>query len=319
MYGEMPVGRTIGKRLLQLIPVLLGLTLLVYALMDLAPGDPAAKRLQAQGVAVSEETLDAAREEMGLNRPFLVRYGDWLLGVLHGDLGTSYRDGLPVAAKLWKGLKNTLVLTLASLALSVAVSVPLGVYTAVRQNRAGDYVIRFLSFVGASMPNFLISVLLMYFFCIRVKLFPVIAKSSVQGLFLPALALAVPLMSRFVRQIRAEVLEELSKPYVAGARARGVKERYVLYKNVLHNTLSAVITIVGLSVGGLLGGSVVVETIFSWRGIGKLAMDSITARDYPVIQGFVLWMAVIFVAINLATDLAYRALDPRVDGLEGGR
>ncbi len=312
MYGEMPVGRTIGKRLLQLIPVLLGLTLLVYALMDLAPGDPAAKKLQAQGVAVSEETLDAAREAMGLNRPFLVRYGDWLLGVLHGDLGTSYRDGLPVAAKLWKGLKNTLVLTLASLALSVAVSVPLGVYTAVRQNRAGDYVIRFLSFVGASMPNFLISVLLMYFFCIRVKLFPVIAKSSVQGLFLPALALAVPLMSRFVRQIRAEVLEELSKPYVAGARARGVKERYVLYKNVLHNTLSAVITIVGLSVGGLLGGSVVVETIFSWRGIGKLAMDSITARDYPVIQAGVLFITIAFCIINLAVDLLYALVDPRI-------
>ncbi len=313
------MGKTIGKRLLQLIPVLLGLTLLVYGLMFLAPGDPAAKKLQAQGVAVSEETLEAAREEMGLNRPFLVQYGDWLLGVLRGDLGTSYRDGLPVAAKLEKGLKNTLVLTLSSLLLSVAVSVPLGICTAVRRNRFGDYLIRFLSFVGGSLPNFLLSVLLMYFFCIRIRAFPVIAKSSFQGLFLPTLALSIPLLSRFVRQIRAEVLEELSRPYVAGARARGVKERYVLCKNVLHNALRSILTIVGLSVGTLLGGSVVVETIFSWPGIGKLAMDSITARDYPVIQGFVMWMAVIFVAINLVTDLAYRRLDPRVGGEEGGR
>jgi len=313
------VGSTIGKRLLQLIPVLIGLTLLVYGLMYIAPGDPAAKKLQAQGVAVSEETLKAAREEMGLDRPFIVQYGSWLSGVLRGDLGTSYKDGLPVAAKLLKGLKNTLLLTLASLLLSVAVSLPLGVYTAVRQNRAGDYIIRFLSFVGNSMPNFLISVLLMYFFCIQIKAFPIIAKNSFQGLFLPTLSLSIPMMSRFTRQVRAEVLEELGKPYVAGARARGLKERYVLYKNVLHNTLSAIITIVGLSVGTLLGGSVVVETIFSWPGIGKLAMDSITARDYPVIQGFVMWMAVIFVLINLFTDLAYRRLDPRVELGEGGQ
>ncbi|MEA4965035.1 MAG: nickel ABC transporter permease [Oscillospiraceae bacterium] len=313
------MGRTIGKRLLQLIPVLLGLTLLVYGLMYLSPGDPATKKLQAQGVAVSEETLEAAREEMGLNRPFFVQYGDWLLGVLHGDLGTSYRDGLSVSAKLWKGMKNTLVLTLASLLLSVIVSVPLGVMTAIRQNKAGDYIIRFLSFVGNAMPNFLISVLLMYFLCIKIKAFPVIAKGTLQGLFLPTLALSIPMMSRFVRQIRAEVLEELGKPYVAGTRARGVKERYVLYQNVLHNTLSSIITIVGLSVGTLLGGSVVIETIFMWPGIGKLAMDSITARDYPVIQGFVIWMAVIFVGINLLTDLAYCKLDPRVGGLEDGR
>ena len=159
----------------------------------------------------------------------------------------------------------------------------------------------------------LVSVLLMYYLCIQVNLFPVIAKGTVQGLFLPALALAIPMASRFIRQIRAEVLEELGKPYVAGALARGVSMRTVLVHDVLRNTLSGVLTIVGLSVGTLMGGSVVVETIFRWPGIGQLVMDAISARDFPVIQGFVLLMAVIYVVVNLLTDLSYRALDPRVE------
>ncbi len=306
------MGRYVAKRLLGLIPIILGLTIMVYGLMYLSPGDPAQKKLSGQGVAVSQEVLDKTREEMGLNRPFIVQYGDWLASLIKGDLGTSFRDGLPVAQKLAKGMKNTVVLALGSLVLSLAVALPLGVLTAVRQNKAGDYIIRFLSFVGNSMPNFLISVLLMYFLCIKAKLFPVIAKNNFNGLFLPALALSIPLMSRFVRQIRAEVLEQLGRPYVTGARARGVKERFVLFNNVLRNSMISIMTIVGLSIGTLLGGSVVVETIFMWPGIGKLAMDSITARDYPVIQGFVIIMAVVYVLINLLTDLGYHRLDPRV-------
>ncbi len=311
--------RYIGKRLLQLIPVIIGLTFLVYGLMYLSPGDPAQKKLLAGGVEVSQAVLEKTRDEMGLNRPFFIQYGDWLVGILHGDLGVSYKDGRPVADKLWKNMKNTLILALSSLIMSVAISVPLGIFTALRQNRVEDYVIRFLSFIGNSMPNFLISVLLMYFLCIRIRAFPVIAKGTFQGLFLPALALSIPMMSRFVRQIRAEVLEELRKQYVIGARTRGVREQYILFRNVLYNTASAITTIIGLSVGTLLGGSVVVETIFMWPGIGKLTMDSITARDYPVIQGVVIWMAIVFVTINLLTDILQHKLDPRVGVLEEGR
>ena len=302
-----------GKRLLQLIPLLLGLTFLVFTLLYIAPGDPAQRKLTAQGIAVSEQVLEQTREEMGLNRPFLVRYGDWLLGVLQGDFGTSYKDGMPVLPKLMRGMGNTLTLAVSSLLLALAVSVPLGVLTAARRGRAIDHLVRLLTFVGNAMPNFLLSVLLMYFLCIRVNLFPVIAAGTAQGLFLPTLALAIPMSSRFIRQIRAEVLEELGKPYVAGALARGVAMRTVLVHDVLRNTLSGVLTIVGLSVGTLMGGSVVVETIFRWPGVGKLVMDAITARDFPVIQGFVLLMAVIYVVINLLTDLSYHALDPRVE------
>ena len=303
----------VGKRLLQLIPLLLGLTFLVFTLLYIAPGDPAQRKLTAQGVAVSEQVLEQTREEMGLNRPFLVRYGDWLLGVLRGDFGASYKDGMPVLPKLMRCMGNTLVLAAGSLLLALVVSVPLGVLTAARRGGVIDRLVRLLTFVGNAMPNFLVSVLLMYYLCIQVNLFPVIAKGTVQGLFLPALALAIPMASRFIRQIRAEVLEELGKPYVAGALARGVAMRTVLVHDVLRNTLSGVLTIVGLSVGTLMGGSVVVETIFRWPGVGQLVMDAISARDFPVIQGFVLLMAVIYVVVNLLTDLSYRALDPRVE------
>ncbi len=302
-----------GKRLLQLIPILIGLTFLVFTLLYIAPGDPAQRKLTAQGVAVSEQVLEQTREEMGLNRPFLVRYGDWLLGVLRGDFGASYKDGMPVLPKLMRCMGKTLVLAAGSLLLALVVSVPLGVLTAARRGGVIDRLVRLLTFVGNAMPNFLVSVLLMYYLCIQVNLFPVIAKGTVQGLFLPALALAIPMASRFIRQIRAEVLEELGKPYVAGALARGVAMRTVLVHDVLRNALSGVLTIVGLSVGTLMGGSVVVETIFRWPGVGQLVMDAISARDFPVIQGFVLLMAVIYVVVNLLTDLSYRALDPRVE------
>ena len=296
-----------------MILILFGVTFLVFGLMYISPGDPAQKKLTAGGIAVSEDVLEETREEMGLNRPFLVQYGDWLGKALRGDLGTSFKDGIPVGEKLLKGIKYTAILSVSSFLLAVLVSIPLGIYSAVRQNRFGDYLIRFLSFIGNSLPNFLISVLLMYFFCIKFKIFPIIAEQSLKGLFLPALTLAVPMMSRFIRQIRAEVLEQLHQPYVSGARARGVKERFILFGNVLHNSMIPIVTVLGLSVGSLMAGSVVVETIFIWPGLGKLAMDSITARDYPVVQGFVILMAVIYVLVNLITDLSYHRLDPRVN------
>ena len=296
-----------------MILILFGVTFLVFGLMYISPGDPAQKKLTAGGIAVSEDVLEETREEMGLNRPFLVQYGDWLGKALRGDLGTSFKDGIPVGEKLLKGIKYTAILSVSSFLLAVLVSIPLGIYSAVRQNRFGDYLIRFLSFIGNSLPNFLISVLLMYFFCIKFKIFPIIAEQSLKGLFLPALTLAVPMMSQFIRQIRAEVLEQLHQPYVSGARARGVKERFILFGNVLHNSMIPIVTVLGLSVGSLMEGSVVVETIFMWPGLGKLAMDSITARDYPVVQGFVILMAVIYVLVNLITDLSYHRLDPRVN------
>jgi len=306
------MAKYIRKRLLHLLGTLIALSFLTFLLMYLAPGDAASKKLNAQGIAISQEVLERVRSEMGLDRPFLLQYGDWALGILRGDLGRSYKDDLPVADKLWRAAGYTAILALGSLALSLAVSLPLSIVTALRRDTLPDYLLRFLSFVGNSMPNFLISVLLMYFLCVRAKLLPVLAERSLRGLLLPCLALSIPMSGRFLRQFRAEILEQLGKSYVSGAVSRGVKARYILWRNVLHNASISIITIVGLSVGTLLGGSVVIETIFRWPGLGKLAMDAISDRDYPVIQAFVLFTAVVYVLINLLTDIAYHWIDPRV-------
>lgn len=187
--------------------IIIGLSFLTYLLMYISPGDPALKKLNAQGISVSEETLDAAREEMGLNKPFLVRYADWLGNALTGDLGTSYKDGLPVADKLVHALRYTLILSAGSLAVSLIIALPLALISAVKKDGIADNIVRVLSFIGNSLPNFLISVLLMYFFCVKTRLLPVIADESFKGLIMPCLALAIPMCSRFVRQFRAEILE----------------------------------------------------------------------------------------------------------------
>lgn len=306
------MAKYIGKRMLHLIWIMIALSFLTFLLMYLAPGDPAVKKLNAQGVAVSPEVLEAVRKEMGLDRPFIVQYGDWALRALRGDLGESYKDGVSVAEKLSRALGYTALLALGSMLISLLISLPLGMITALKKDSVLDYVIRFFTFFGNSMPNFLISVLLMYFLCVKARLLPVVADRSLKGLLLPAVALSVPMCSRFIRQFRAEILEQLSRSYVSGAVSRGVKPRYILFRNVLHNASISILTIVSLALGTLFGGSVVIETIFRWPGLGKLAMDAITNRDYPVIQGFVLFTAVVYVIVNLLTDIAYRWIDPRV-------
>ena len=306
------MGKYIAKRLLHLAGILIAVSFLTFLLMYLAPGDAAVKKLNAQGIAVSQEVLDRTRADMGLDRPFLVQYGDWAWKVLRGDLGASFKDGTSVAGKLGKAMGYTALLALGSLALALLVSLPLALLTALKKDTAADYILRFFSFVANSLPNFLISVLLMYFLCVRTRLLPVVADKSLKGLLLPAAALSIPMIGRFLRQFRAEILEQLGKSYVAGARTRGVKGRYILYRNVLHNASISILTIVGLSVGTLFGGSVVIETIFRWPGLGKLAMDAITNRDYPVIQGFVLFSAAVYVLVNLVTDIAYHWVDHRV-------
>jgi peptide/nickel transport system permease protein len=192
------------------------------------------------------------------------------------------------------------------------ISLPLSVLTALKKDTALDHIIRFFSFIANSLPNFLISVLLMYWLCVKARLLPVVADSSLKGLLLPSLALSIPMIGRFLRQFRAEVLEQLGQSYVSGAVSRGVKRRYILYRNVLHNASITILTVVGLQIGTLFGGSVVIETIFRWPGLGKMAMDAITNRDYPVIQGFVLFTSVVYVMVNLLTDIAYHWVDPRV-------
>ena len=311
------MARYIGRRLIHLVGIMIAVSFLTFLLMYLSPGDAAMKKLNAQGVSVSEEIIERERENMGLNRPFLVQYGDWALHALQGDLGESYKDGFPVTDKLINGLRYTTILAFTSLALAFLVALPLAILTALHKDSLLDDITRFFSFVGNSLPNFLISVLLMYFLCVKTHLLPLTAKESVKGLVMPCLALSIPICGRFIRQFRAEILEQLSRPYVSGAMLRGVKQRYIL-KSVLHNSAISILTIVGLSIGTLMGGSVVIETIFRWPGLGKLAMDAINNRDYPVIQGFVLFTSTVYVVINLLIDIAYSWIDPRLRETGGG-
>lgn len=313
------MGRYVAKRLLQLVPILFGITLISFLLMRIAGGDAVETVLESQGVAVSQEVIDAKRHELGLDRPFLEQYASWLAGVLQGDMGTSYISGKDVWATFVSKLPATMLLTLTSIVATVAVSVPLGILAATRQNRLSDYLIRFLSFVGNSLPNFFIALLLVYVFAIRLGWLPAISRNiggtdSVNwaGIVLPTATLAIAMASKYTRQIRAAVLDELRKPYVAGARARGIPEWRILLRSVLRCVLVTLVTLLALSIGDLLGGTAIVETIFMWDGVGKLAVDSISMRDYPVILAYVMWMAIIYVVVNLAADLLYRWLDPRV-------
>ena len=301
------------KRLLQLIPILLAITFLSYGMMRIAGSDVVEQKMENTSGTVSQEMIDNARAELGLDKPFVVQYFTWLGNLLRGDMGTSYVSNMPVFSTFVSKLPATLLLTAVSILLTVLISIPLGIWSAVKQNTATDYVIRTASFIGNSLPNFFVSLLLMYLFAIRLGWFPVISGGvSLKSVTLPALTLAIAMSAKYLRQVRATVLDELSKDYVLGARARGVKFSTTLIKSVMKASLVTIITLLTLSIGSLLGGTAIVESIFMWDGVGKLAVDAINMRDYPIIQAYVMWMAIIYVVVNLITDLSYHFLDPRI-------
>ena len=307
------MSRYMIRRLLQLIPILFAITFLSYGMMRIAGSDVVEQKMENTGSSVSQEVVDAARAELGLDQPFFTQYFTWLGNLLRGNMGKSYVSGKSVLDTFLSKLPATLFLTVTSVTLTVLISIPLGIWAAVRQNRFTDYVIRGVSFIGNSLPNFFVSLLLMYFFSIRMKWFPVIATEiSWKSVALPSLTLAIAMSAKYLRQVRAAVLDELGKEYVAGAKARGIPFSVTLWRSVIKASLVTIITLLTLSIGSLLGGTAIVESIFMWDGVGKMAVDAINMRDYPVIQAYVMWMAIIYVLVNLITDLSYRYLDPRI-------
>ena len=265
----------IGKTILLLI----GITFLSFLLVYHSPGDPAMVALKKSGMRVSEEALELKREELGLNDPFAVQYGRWLNEFFHGDLGESYKTGKAVAGELKKTIPATLLLTVAALALTILISFPIGVLCAKYKDRGFDNMIRFVTYFLSSLPSFF---------------------------------LALTLSAWYIRQIRGIVLQELEQEYVDGLKSRGASENRILFFHVLKNCMLPIVTLLGMSFGTLLGGSAIVETIFSWPGVGRLAVTSISARDYPVIQAYVVWMAMIYLLINAAVEFLCQILDPRV-------
>lgn len=301
------------KRMLQLIPILLGITFFSFALMRIAGSDAVTEMYSNRGTEVSQEIIDAKKEELGLDEPFLTQYVKWLLRVLHGDMGKSFVSERNVFDTFVEKLPATLLLTVVSIIMTVVISIPLGVLAAVRHNKFTDLCLRFFSFIGNALPNFFVAMILMQLLSIKLHIFPVIATGvNLKSVLMPALTLAISMSAKYMRQVRATVLEELNKDYVSCAKARGVGNRIILWNSVIKSSMLTIITLLALSIGNLLGGTAIIESIFMWDGVGKLAVDAINQRDYPVIQAYVVWMAVIYVLVNLITDLLYHILDPRI-------
>ena len=305
----------IGKRFLQLIPILFGITFITFAMMNTTAVDTVDKLLENTGSVVSQEVEESMRNELGLDKPFLVQYGQWLLGIFKGDMGNSYVSGKDVFSTIISKLPNTFLLMASSILLTVIISIPLGIIAAVFQNKFIDYIIRVLSFIGNSLPGFFLALLLILLFSVKLKWLPIIASvgsTNLKNLIMPTLTLSIAMICKYTRQVRAVVLEELNKDYVIAAYARGIGYKTVLFKSVFRCSIMTIITLLTLSIASLLGGTAIVETIFMWDGVGKMAVDAITMRDYPIIQAYVMWMAIIYVVVNLITDVSYRFLDPRI-------
>ena len=298
--------------LIGLFVVLLGVTMLSFSLMYIAPGDPARTILQSGGTMPSEEAIQEKREEMGLDRPFLEQYGNWLWNFVHGDLGVSMIDGRNVSDEVTKALGKSAVLAVTSLAAGVAAALPLGVMSAARKEKMFDRITCFFVFIRLCMPSFLVGIGFLYLFAYRLKLISISGSGGASALILPAATLATGICARMIRQIRTLIYEEMKHPYVDGLRSRGIRETQILFVHILRNAMLPIITLIALSFGELLGGTAITEIIFSWPGIGRLVMTAIEEHDYTIIQGFVVVIALIFFVIYGLTELSYSLFDPRV-------
>ena len=287
-------------RIGQIVLVLLGISFITFALVMLSPGDPVRQMIAGnEDIVVSQQEVEALRHELGLDKPFIFQYLDWLGRAVQGDFGFSYMVKKPVIEELMHSLPATVILAVASTVFMLLVSIPAGIYSAVKHNSWFDYMVRGL--------------MLLWIFGLKLGLLPIVGgRVSAETLVLPALTLGIVMAAKYTRQVRATVLEELNQDYVVGARARGMSESHILWKEVLPNAMLPLITLLGLSFGNLLGGAAVVEIVFSWPGLGYLAVQSIIYRDFQLVQGIVLWIALMYMVINLIVDISYNHLDPRL-------
>jgi len=305
----------IGRRLVAAVPVLLLSSLVVFSTIHLVPGDPVDAMLGAagyQGASNRPELVRQVRREMGLDQPLVVQYARWVTGALHGDLGTSYIRRRPVVALIAERLPSTLELTAAGTALAVVFGVSLGVVAALKRHTFVDGQVMTVALLGVSLPNFWLAILLILVFSVLLRWFPATGSGTLRQLVLPATALGVEGAAVIARLTRTALVEVLGRPYITTARAKGLQPRVVHLRHALRNALIPVVTVIGLQIGHLLAGSVVVETIFARQGIGQLAVDAIRAKDYPLVQGIVLFTAVVYVVINLIVDVLYGYLDPQI-------
>jgi peptide/nickel transport system permease protein len=301
--------RYLVRRLLLTIPVLLGVATLVFALIHLVPGDPAQSML---GDGASVEEVAKLRTTLGLDRPLLVQYRSFLTGLVRGDLGTSFRYGTPVTREIRDRLFRTVQLAMAAMTVALVLAIPLGIVAAVYRGTAIDYAAMTLALAGISMPNFWLGPLLAILFAVSLGWLPVSGTGSIWHLVLPAVTLGAALAAILARMTRASLLEELRELYVLAARARGLSRVRAVVRHAFRNSLIPVVTIIGLQFGAVLTGTIITETIFAWPGVGRLLIQAINFRDYPLVQGCILFISLTYVLMNLITDLTYGLLDPRI-------
>ena len=303
------MGRYLLRRLVLTVPVILGVITLVFSLIHLVPGDPAQAML---GENASPEEVARVRGMLGLDKPLAAQYRAYLAGMAKGDLGTSFRFGTPVTEEIRKRLKDTAVLALCAMLVAIAVAIPLGIVAAVFRGRFPDHAAMTLALAGISMPSFWLGPLLAIFFAVYLGWLPVSGSGSAAHLVLPAVTLGTALAAILARMTRSSVIEELRELYVMAARARGLSHARAVLRHAFRNSLIPVVTIIGLQFGAVLTGTIITETIFGWPGVGRLLITAINTRDYPLVQGCILFIAVTYVAMNLITDLTYGLLDPRI-------
>ena len=299
----------IAKRLVAMVPVLLGVTLVIYLIMSMAPGDPAKVIL---GEQATPEQIAELRAEMGLDDPVLVQYGRYVLGLLQGDMDESYNSGLPCNVEIFARFPNTLRLTITAMSIAVVLALPIGIVAAVKQNSIFDGVSMFVALIGLSMPVFWLGLLLILFFSLRLGWFPSSGAESWKSLVLPAVTLGFQQMASIARVTRSSMLEVIRSDYIRTARAKGVAESKVITKHALKNALIPTVTVIGLNFGGMLGGSVMTESVFAWPGIGRLMVQSINKRDIPMVLGCTIMFSVSASVVNLLVDVLYGFIDPRI-------
>ncbi len=303
------------KRILMLIPILFGVSLLVYFILFLSPGDPASLIL---GEQATEGQLVAKREELGLDDPFIIQYFNYMKGYVVGDFGDSYITGRPVSKEILELFPNTVILTVSAMLIALIIAIPTGIIAATKQYSIRDNVTTVLALLGVSMPNFWLGLMLIAFVAVNVSFIPTggMNRNSIpellSSLILPAITLGTGAAASITRMTRSSMLEVVRQDYIRTARAKGVSEKKVIRKHALSNALIPIVTVVGLQFGFLLGGAVLTETVFSWPGMGAYMVDAIKKRDIPVILAAVIFMAVVFTVVNLAVDILYAFLDPRI-------
>ncbi|MFC7373214.1 nickel ABC transporter permease [Fictibacillus iocasae] len=306
-----------ANRLFELLLFLLLLSFVSFLFMKLAPGDPVRYMLNIDDVAVSDERIEELREELGFNKPLIEQYGLWLMRFFQLDLGTSYMTQQPVLEELAGKLPATLLLTFCSVIVMIVSAVPVGSFAAVYQNKMIDRFSRLFALLGASVPSFWLGLLLIQLFSVKLGLLPSMGADTIIHLILPSVTLGVAMAAVYVRLLRSSLLESLGQDFILSARARGIKEWRIFVRHAFRHSLTPVITIFGVSLGSLLGGTVIIEVLFSYPGIGKLVIDAIVRRDYPVIQGYILFMGLFVAIINMLVDLSYRYVDPEIRLKEG--